>query len=156
MNFMSQLVCPDSVESDTNTCSCCNAKHILWFLQDSNLGPFRLLHHVCFHRWREHSVHAPNNAFSYKFISKPDSCHVCTSTNCHSELEMCQIVGCLSKHFSISLERKRSFHLNPKGFQRFSCFHNSWIHNLELWSWYPFWLGEFWNKNLQEELKLLQ
>lgn len=75
---------------------------------------------------------------SCKFISKPDSCHVCTSTICHSELEMCQILGCLSKHFCISLESKRSFHLNPKDFQRLSCFHNSWIHNLGLWSWCPF------------------
>lgn len=83
---------------------------------------------------------------SCKFISKPDFCFVCSSTNCHSELEMCQIVICLSKHFCISLERKRSFHLNPKDFQRFSCFHNSWIHNLGLWSWCSFWLEESWRK----------
>lgn len=84
----------------------------------------------------------------HKFISKLDSCHVCRNTNCHSKLDMCQIVGHLSKHFCIFFRawKEFSFGLSPKSFQRLSCFCNSWIPNRELWSCYPFWLEESWKK----------
>lgn len=87
----------DSMKSDRNTCPFFNAKHILWFLQDPNLGPFRLLHHVCFKDEGNTLCMLPVMLLSFhKCISKPDSCHVCRNTNCHSELDMCQIVGHLS------------------------------------------------------------
>lgn len=38
----------------------------------------------------------------HKCLSKPNSCRVCRKTNCHSEWEMCQAVGQLSKHLGVS------------------------------------------------------
>lgn len=77
----------------------------------------------------------------HKCLSKPNSCRVCRNPNCHSELEMCQIVGHLSKQLGGFLYCEKSLWFETRGLSK-TLFVYVWIRNLELWSCSPFGLEE--------------